>query len=198
MNDKKERKGVQTRKLIIEKGLKKAVTDGLDAITLGPIAKDLNLSKSGLYAHFQSREDLQVAIISEAVLRFEQIVISPSMALPSGMQRLRSLFNMHLKWMKGEHEAGGCVFVIANQEYSGRAGLINDLLVKVHREWRSALQLCIRDAKQRNEIPQDVDQELVVFRLIGIALAFNTTCRLLNDENAEKLAQRSFETLFAK
>src|SRR5690242_1048156 len=128
-------KGDTTRNRIVETALRAASVDGLEGITLGKVAADVGMSKSGLFAHFDSKEALQIDVLAAAAKKFTDVVVAPALAAPRGELRLRALFEHWLEWEQHESLPGGCVFMHAAAELDDRPGPARDALVGQQRLW---------------------------------------------------------------
>lgn len=188
-------KGELTRQAILEKATAIASQVGLGGLTIGKLAEELELSKSGLFAHFGSKESLQVAILEHAAERFVEVVVKPGLRAPRGEPRLRSLFDRWRQWPKLNPMPGGCVLVAAAVELDDRPGPARDLLVKQQRDWRDLLAATVRAAVAERQFRKDVDPEQFAHDLYGVMLGYHHSLRLLRDPRAEKHAVRAFENL---
>lgn len=188
-------KGQSTREAIIGMALVQAMEVGLDGLSLGVLAAALHLSKSGLFAHFRSKEALQLAVLEEAVERFFDGVIAPALARPRGEPRVRALFENKLAWIWARGSQEGCFFLALSQEYDDRPGPIRDALVKALRDWRSVQARAVALAVAERHFRGDVDPEQFVFELTGIDAAFIQSKTLLEDGQAAARARRAFERL---
>jgi AcrR family transcriptional regulator len=188
-------KGPVTRSRILEAALRVASVDGLEGISLGRVAADVGMSKSGLFAHFASKEQLQLDVIQAATERFEEIVVRPALAAPRGEPRLRALFEQWLVW--GQHESlpGGCVFVHAAVELDDRPGPARDALAASQRQWLATIARAVRIAIGEGHFRQDVDAEQFAFQVYGLVLGANQLRRLLDDPQADARVRRGFDTL---
>lgn len=184
----------RTRKQVVDRALALAGVVGLENVTLGVLAADLELSKSGLFAHFRSKEQLQLSVLAEAVERFTQTVVLPAIAEPRGEPRVVALFDRFLAWIGSE----GCIFMALSQEYDDRPGEVRDALVRSQREWRSAIARAAALAVHEGHFRSDLDPELFAFEFVGIAMAFQQSRRLLADARAEPSARVAFEALLAR
>jgi AcrR family transcriptional regulator len=191
------RKGERTRGAILDGAWRLATELGLEGLTLGRLAEELDLSKSGLFAHFQSKESLQVQTLERAAERFIEVVIRPALQVPGGEKRLRALFERWLKWPKHEKQPGGCLFVAAAAELDDRPGPARDKLVALQREWRSTLSRVVKRAQDLGELRRDLDPDQVAFEIHGIGLVGHETARLLHDPRAVERARAAFERLLA-
>lgn len=192
------RKGEATRERIVGEALTQAVNTGLESMSIGPLAESLGLSKSGLYAHFGSKEALQLAILDEAIERFKVLVVVPGLQQPAGLGRLRALYVNYLDWIKGNHAAGGCPFVTFIQEFDDKPGPIRDLLSKSQTDWRLLLVRSATEAVRNGELPGDIDTHQVVFEAVGAALNYQVSVRLLNDNSAHRRAIKAFDRIIER
>ncbi len=192
------KKGENTKNLIVDQALSEALVKGLEAVSIGSLAKQVGLSKSGLFAHFQSKEVLQLAVVEEAISRFEEIVVRPGLKKSPGLSRLKHLFERHLKWVSGELHPGGCPFVGLIQEYDRREGAIRDLLAASEQKWRLLLRQCISEAQAAGEIPADVEPDQLVFELVGAVLAYQVATHLLGDQQAYQQSLSTFGRITGK
>lgn len=186
-----------TRERILKTGLEQSVVLGLEGVSLGPLAEEVGLSKSGLFAHFQSKEQLQLAIVEEAVARFSQAVVAPAFKKPAGLPRLRALFDNHLDWIAGRHIANGCPFVIYVQEFDDRPGPVRDRVAASQRDWRNLLMDCVRDAMAQGALAKSARPEAIAFALSGAALTFHLWSKLLHVRGARSLALDAFDRALA-
>ena len=188
-------KGELTRQAILEKATALASAVGLGGLTIGKLAEELELSKSGLFAHFGSKESLQVAILERAADRFVELIIRPALRAPRGEPRLRSLFEHWRQWPRLYSMPGGCIFVAASVELDGQPGPARDLLVKQQRDWLDVLASTVRGAITEGHFRKDVDPEQFAHDLYGAMLIYHHALWLLRDPKAEKRAVRAFENL---
>ncbi len=191
------RKGERTRGVILDGAWRLATQLGLEGLTLGRLAEELSLSKSGLFAHFGSKEELQVQTLDRAAERFAELVILPALAVTGGEARLRALFERWLEWPRRARQPGGCLFVAAAAELDDRPGPARDRLVALQREWRGTLARVVRRAQELGDFRRDLDAGQVAFELQGIGLAYHETARLLRDPRAVERARAAFERLLA-
>jgi AcrR family transcriptional regulator len=190
-------KGEATRTAILERATRLASQLGLDGVTIGALAEDLELSKSGLFAHFRSKEALQVQILEHAAALFVERVVRPALAAPRGEPRVRALFERWLEWARARPLPGGCLFVAAAVELDDRPGPARDRLVQAQRDWLGVIATCCRVAVEEGHFRPGMDPERFAQDLYGIELAYHHAARLLRDPQAEPRARASFETLIA-
>lgn len=191
------RKGERTREAILDGAWRLASELGLEGLTLGRLADQLELSKSGLFAHFASKEKLQVQTLERAAERFAEVVVRPAVAVPGGEKRLRTLFERWVEWPRRVRQPGGCLFVQAAAELDDRPGPARDRLVALQREWRAVIARVVKRAQDMGELRRDLDPEQLAFEIQGIGLACHETARLLRDPRALERARAAFERLLA-
>jgi len=174
-------KGNVTRNRILETALRSASVGGLEGITLGKVAAEVGMSKSGLFAHFDSKETLQVDVLNAAAEKFAEVVVAPALTAPRGEPRLRALFDRWMVWEQHESLPGGCVFMHASAELDDRPGPARDVLVDHQRRWMGMLAKAVRMTIEAGHFRADVDSELFAFQLYGIVLSYYHSARLFRD-----------------
>lgn len=190
-------KGAETRERIVERAVCLASRDGLGGLSIGGLASELGLSKSGLFAHFGSKEDLQVAVLEAAVARFEAQVVRPAFHAPRGEPRIRTLFDNWMAWVADPGMPGGCVFLAAAAELDDRDGRPRDYLVAAQKEMLAALEKAARLAVQEGHFRPEVDPAQFAFDLYAVLFAYSYWKRLLRDRGAEARARSAFDRLIA-
>lgn len=190
-------KGPATRSRILDAALRVASTDGLDGISLARVAADVGMSKSGLFAHFASKEQLQVDVIEAATRRFTDIVVRPALALPRGEPRVRAMFEGWLRWERDESIPGGCVFMHASVELDDHPGPARDVLVARQSEWLAMIAKAVRMAGEVGHFRADVDGDQFAFQLYGLVLGYHNARRLFRDPQAESRVRRVFDAMLA-
>jgi AcrR family transcriptional regulator len=186
-------KGQSTRTTIIDEALSQASRIGLEALSIGGLAKDVGMSKSGLFAHFDSKEDLQLQVLESSVERFVEHIIAPSLTEPRGVPRIRAFFDNWLSW---EHTlAGGCIFMQLANELDDRPGPLREKLVAYQRDWIEALSTAADIAVAEGHFRGDLDRQQFAYDIYSIMLAYHHFHRLLRDPGAERRARRAFEDL---
>jgi AcrR family transcriptional regulator len=186
-------KGEQTRQAILDHALKLATQVGFEGLTIGRLADELKLSKSGLFAHFKAKEELQLEVLRTAVDRFVAEVVRPALAAPRGEPRLRALFDRWLQWEK--LLPGGCPMVAASVELDDRPGRARDFLVQSQRDWLDTLANAARAAVREGHVRDDLDCEQFAYELDGVMLAYHQMSRLMKDPRARARAEAAFESL---
>jgi AcrR family transcriptional regulator len=190
------RKGEVTRQAILEQAASLASQVGLEGLTISSLAEALELSKSGLFAHFRSKEALQIQLLDFAVERFVDAVVRPALAAPRGEPRVRALFDRWLEWPKFGSLAG-CIFVALATELDDRPGPARDRLVQAQKDWMEVMATCFRTGVTEGHFRQDADPELFAYSMHGIMLAHHHATRLLQDPKAIEHSRRAFESLLA-
>jgi AcrR family transcriptional regulator len=187
------RKGAQTRQTILDHALDLASKIGVEGLTIGRLADDLGLSKSGLFAHFRAKEELQLEVLRTASERFVAQVVRPALTAPRGEPRLRALFERWLAWERSL--PGGCPMTAACFELDDRPGRTRDFLVQSQRDWMETLANAARAAAREGHFGDDLDADQFAYELGGIMLAYHMATRLLNDPRARDRAGAAFEAL---
>lgn len=192
------RKGEATREAIVGEALSQTVDLGLDGLSLGVLADSLKLSKSGLFAHFKSKEALQLAVLEEAIDRFRRLVGAPSLKAPPGKARFEALFRNYLAWIKGEEDMAGCPFMAIGQDVRGKTGPLRDLFISSQEEWRVALATAVKDGVRLKEFAPDTDPAQMAFEFIGIAFAYQQSLKIMEDRQSLKRANKALADLLAR
>ena len=188
-------KGEQTREAILTKALGLATRIGFEGLTIGRLADDLGMSKSGLFAHFHSKEALQLEILRMAGARMVDTVVKPALVVKRGEPRVRALFDGWLAWEQSPSLPGGCPFMAASFELDDRPGPVRDFVVQNLRDWLDTLAGAARIAVQEGHFRADLDCEQFAHECQGIGLAFVHASRLMRDPKARARAQTAFESL---
>jgi len=188
------RKGELTRAAILDVALGLASRDGLEGLTIGLLADKMNMSKSGVFAHFGSREDLQIEVLKLYHHHFEQEVFYPSMKEARGLPRLESMFSRWVKRVTMEI-ASGCIYISGAVEYDDRPGAIREELVGMVKAWQDALRRCIEQAVECGHLRADTDPQQLVFEMYGLVLALHHDARFIKRPGSVSRAQVGFERL---
>jgi AcrR family transcriptional regulator len=171
-----------TREAILARAVEVASTDGLEGLTIGRLAGELGLSKSGLFGHFGSKEELQLAALREAERRFRREVVEPALGESAGAARLRALCESYLDHLERPAFPGGCFFTAAAAEFDGRPGRVRQAIGQAMAEWLGGLEQEARAAG----VP---DPRRLAFEVHSFALAANLRYQLLDDKQAFALAR---------
>lgn len=189
-------KGEQTRRAIISRALGIVSDVGYEGLSIGVLAEEMKLSKSGLFAHFKSKEALQLGVIQEVVNRFTLRVVQPALAAPRGEPRLRVLFERKLEWIRGEQETRGCLLQKASLEYHNRLGHpVRERVVHALQDWRELVARCVQTAIDEGHFRADSDPEQFAYEFDGITMMYQQTQGLMRDRAAAERAQTAFESL---
>lgn len=191
-------RGEESRKRIVERALRIASTEGLEGLTLGPLAAALGISKSGLFTHFGSKEELQIAVIQEASEAFIRQVVAPALAQPRGEPRVRRLFEGHLDWVERNVAPGGCLFMTASVEFDDKPGAVHDKLLQVQNDWMDALTRAAEIAVKEKHFHRSTDPRQVALEMESLALGYNYALRLLHEPKARHRAEAAFEALMVR
>jgi AcrR family transcriptional regulator len=191
------RKGAETRERILDQAVRLASRDGLEGLTIGTLSTELGLSKSGLFAHFGSKDELQLQVLQATVGRFEETVIRPALSAPRGEPRIRAVFDNWLRWEDNPSMPGGCLLIAAAVEFDDRPGPQRDYLENAHRLRFEFIAKGARMAVEAGHFRSDLDPEQFSFDMTSIALAYHHTHRMLRDPKATVRARAAFERLLA-
>ena len=194
---KPESKGEQTRRTILARALGIVSEVGYEGLSIGALAGQTKLSKSGLFAHFKSKEALQLGVIQEVVNRFTLRVVQPALAAPRGEPRLRVLFEKKLEWIRGEQQQRGCLLQKASLEYHNRLGHpVRERVVHALQDWHEFVARCAQVAIDEGHFRADLDAEQFCYEFEGIAMMYQQMQGLMRDATAGARAQKAFESLF--
>ena len=192
------RKGERTRAAVLDQAMAVASCKGLQGLSIGVLASQAGLSKSGLFAHFGSKEALQQAVLEEAVESFIREVITPALAVPSGIGRIRACFENWLAWTSNSRFPGGCPLMGATFELDSQPGPLRDYVAAQQGRWLQSLARMVRSAIKAGELAPDTDPDRLAFEINGIGLSHNFSCRLLEDPNCTDYARRAFDGLMER
>lgn len=192
-------KGEKTRAQILEQALRMTSTVGLEGLTFGELAFALDISKSGLFAHFESKEDLQLEVIQLLVDRFIAAIIQPAFVKARGEPRLRALFDRYLEWV-GTHDRAdrGCLLTQLQYEFQNRSGRVRDKLATAERAWFETLTKACSIAIQEKHFKGTVDPEQFAYELLGIFTLYQHAARFFEDPRAQQRATTAFAALLER
>ncbi|ASG20138.1 MULTISPECIES: TetR/AcrR family transcriptional regulator [Nitrospirillum] len=185
-------KGVRTRAAILGEALSLMSTDGLSGLTIGLLAERTGLSKSGLFAHFGSKEQLQVAVLQEAQACFTTHVIRPVLDLPRGLPRLEAFAEGWWAWNRSPPFPGGCPIQAASLELDDRPGPLRDEIAGAQRRLRAFIRQGAAMAVAAGHFRPGLDCTLFAFQMVGIAFAQTMTCRLLGEPEGLDFVRRAW------
>lgn len=189
-------KGELTKSAILDQAVHTASLVGFGGLSIGRLAESADMSKSGLFAHFQSKEQLQLQVLDRARRHFVDVVVRPALAARRGEVRVRTLLDGWLTWSGGFLD-GGCIFVAASAELDDQPGELRDALVRSERDWLELLSSVAATAVDEGEFRSDLDTEQFAYEVHGVMLAHHHASRLLRDERAGERSRRAFESLVA-
>jgi AcrR family transcriptional regulator len=189
-------KGQQTRAAILDAALALASHMGLEGLSIGALAEQMGMSKSGVFAHFGSREELQISVIREYHRRFEQEVFEPALRLPRGLPRLRALFERWVARVSVELDSG-CIYISGAVEFDDRPGPVRDALAEMVLDWHRALERAIRLAVDAGHLDAATDPQQMLFEIHGLILALHHDARFLRSEHAMDRVHAGFERVLA-
>jgi AcrR family transcriptional regulator len=187
-------KGQQTRAAILDAALALAGQVGLEGLSIGVLAEVAGMSKSGVFAHFGSREELQISVVREYHRRFEDEVFYPAMKAPRGLPRLRQLFDNWIARTSVEIDSG-CIYISGAVEFDDRPGPVRDALVESVRIWHAAVRRGIVAAKQAGHLLPTADEEQLLMEIHGLILALHYEARFLKNPGCIPRARRGFDQL---
>ena len=190
-------KGQQTKATIVDAAMGLATHLGLEGLSIGVVAEVAQMSKSGVFAHFGSREELQISVIREYFKQFEQAVFYPALAAPRGLPRLRLLFDNWMQLVAGEVQAG-CIFISGAAEFDDRPGPVRDALAGSVKTWLSAVFRAVQQAKEEGHLPIDADEQQIAFELHGLILALHYEARFLKNPGSAKRTSAGFNHILAR
>jgi len=189
-------KGPTTRARIIDDAIRLVSVEGLAGLTIGRLAERTGMSKSGLFAHFESRESVELAVLGEAIARFRDEVVLPSLREPRGEPRIRALIDRWHAW-SNDHSSmpGGCLLLQASVELDDRPGPAQELVAEAMRQWNDTLRRAAVIAMEESHFRDDLDPALFAFQLQGIILASHQAERLLRVPGSAARMRRAVDAL---
>ena len=191
-------KGERTRAAILDAALRIVSKSGLDGLTIGTLADATGMSKSGLFAHFGSREELLLAVLAHGQAQFNAVVFQPAMAKPRGIARLRAMFVNWLDWTESAELPGGCPMIGGASEFDDKPGPVRDMLAGGQRTWIETLKRSVRQAIDEGELPAQTDPDQIAFEMFGIALVVHHHRRLLGYPKARARALAALDKLISR
>lgn len=186
-------KGAATRELILDHAYAIASRDGIEGISIGDLAQRVGMSKSGVFAHFGSREEMQLALLDKVGRNFGERVFIPALRKPRGVERLRAIVAGWFDWALENRD--GCPIIGAVSEYDSRPGPQRDSVVALLARWRGELARAIRLAVEAGELAPATDAQQLVFEIFGVAYALHYDTRLFDARRARQQADRAIERL---
>ncbi len=189
------KKGLATKSMILQAALEIASKSGLEGITIGHLAESVGMSKSGVFAHFGSREELQIEVIRKYYLYFAESVFTPALTKPKGLPRLRQMIDAWLKISVGENTSS-CFFIAGAAELDDRPGIVRDELVRSVDDWRSALLRAIKESITAGHLKKTVVPQEMLFHLYSIVLGAHHDSRFLQNPKSLALANKLIKNIF--
>jgi AcrR family transcriptional regulator len=185
-------KGALTKAMIVDRALQIASHQGLEGLTVGHLAEALAMSKSGVFAHFGSREELQLAVVREYYRRFESRVFEPALREPKGLPRLQKMINL---WMQTSIQelSAGCIFISGAVEFDDRAGPVRDELVHSVQIWRAALRRAIEQAIEVGDLKKACKPEVMLFQIYSYVQGLHHDVRFLKLSKSVEIATQSIQ-----
>ncbi|MDB5751143.1 MAG: transcriptional regulator, TetR family-like protein [Ramlibacter sp.] len=190
-------KGQQTKAAIVDAALALATQIGLEGLSIGALADATQMSKSGVFAHFGSREELQISVVREYHARFEQQVFYPAVGEPRGLPRLRAMFANWMKLTSVELDSG-CIYISGAVEFDDRPGPVRDALAWSVQTWHEAMRRAITLAKDEGHLRAEVEEEQMLFEIHGLILALHYEARFLKNPGSIARAHTGFENILQR
>ncbi|WP_336112325.1 TetR/AcrR family transcriptional regulator [Streptomyces sp. PTD9-10] len=182
-------RGNRTRQLVLRRTVEIASVEGLEALTVGRLATELELSKSGVFALFGSKQELQLATVREAARIFTERVIRPAGEVPAGIGRVWQLCELWLEYSRGRVFPGGCFFYGVMAEFDARTGPLHDAAVRAQRDWSAHVERTIEEARTAGELRADTDVAQLAFELVALLETANALSVLHAEETAYRRAR---------
>ena len=182
-------RGLRTREAILARAVDIASVQGLEGITVGALAEELLMSKSGLFAHFGSKEELQLATVEKARLMFIEQVTRPALTARKGMPRLWKIIDLWLALVERNVFKGGCFFSAASFEFDSRRGVVRDRIAAIMHEWIGVITRAVYEAQKAGHLDPKVDPTRLAFEVHAIALGGHWAYQLLDDRQAYSRAR---------
>jgi len=190
-------KGESTRARIVQRALELTTSVGFDGLSIGDLAADLGISKSGLFAHFGSKEQLQLSVLDAAAESFRAAVFEPVPRTTAGDARVVALFENVLKWIQSRDVPGGCIFMAGAFEWDDARGPVRERLVEWHEKFKLGVMRAVSLSVEQHLFRADLDAELFAHELHGILLEYHLEARLMRNKKAQVFARRAFQRLLA-
>jgi len=186
-------KGERTKQSILERAVDLASLEGLEGLTIGRLAEELGMSKSGLFAHFGSKEELQLATIEAARERFVESVFRPSLKAERGYPRLMAICRAWLTYVRHGVFPGGCFFAAASFEFDGRPGAVRDAIAAIMDGWIESIEKAVALAQEEGHIDPDIEPEQLAFEINALFFGANFSYQLRDDKKALERAMNAIE-----
>ena len=190
-------KGQQTKAAIVDAALGLATQIGLEGLSIGALAEVTQMSKSGVFAHFGSREELQISVVREYHARFEQEVFFPALQAPRGLQRLRALFANWMQRTSVEIDSG-CIYISGAVEFDDRPGPVRDAIASSVKTWLAAVHRAVTQAQDAQQLDMHASPQQVLFEIHGLILALHYEARFLKTPGSIGRAHQGFENILQR
>lgn len=195
--DRALQKGQQTKAVIVDAALNLAAQVGLEGLSIGAVAELTQMSKSGVFAHFGSREELQISVVREYHHRFEQEVFFPALTQSRGLPRLRAMFANWMKRTTTEIDSG-CIYISGASEFDDRPGPVRDALVESVSIWQAAVLRAVRQSQEEGHLQTEADARQIAFEIHGLILALHYEARFLRVDGSVDRANTGFDNILAR
>jgi len=194
----KQTKGEETRSQILAAAVEQASSTGFESLTIGTLAEKTGMSKSGLFAHFGSKLELQMAALDESARQFTEAVFMPALKAPRGLKRLRALFENWITWPERMSLPGGCPIDAASREYHHQPGPMREAIVGRQKQLDRELTKTVQLAIDTGELASTTDPRQVAFEFLAIVLVFSRAELVLGTDEARKRSRVAFDALVAQ
>ena len=190
-------KGQQTKAAIVDAALRMAAQVGLEGLSIGSLAETMGMSKSGVFAHFGSRDELQISVIREYYARFEAQVFQPAMMQPRGLPRVRALFEHWMRFTSAELDSG-CIFISGAVEFDDRPGPVRDALAEAVGAWIDAMTRAVAQAGEQGHLLASADPRQISFEIHALILALHYEARFMRRPGSMERAVQGFHNILAR
>ncbi len=187
------KKGENTKSIILEAGIDMASQLGLECVSIGALSKATHMSKSGLFGHFHSKENLQIEILNQAAQKFAESVVIPALKTKAGIHRIKALVENWVAW--SSEISGGCIFVTACADFSDRPGKVRDRLLRQQEEWIDCIRRIAQSAIRVGDFREGIDCEQFAFDLYSLLLGFHLYYKLLNNADTRERQKAALDRL---
>ena len=187
----------KTKARVLDSALGIVSESGLELLTIGKLATSIGMSKSGLFAHFKSKEKLQLEVLRHAAELFTDTVLKPSLKKPRGIQRIRAVYENWNRWADNELP-GGCIFIAASFEYDDRPGPVRDYLYDLQSKWIKSLSLIARHAVKVGVFKPETDCGQFAYEMFSLMIGYHHFKRMLTSERAKNMQDMAFENLISR
>lgn len=190
-------KGQQTKAAIVDAALRMAAQVGLEGLSIGSLAEAMGMSKSGVFAHFGSRDELQISVVREYYARFEAQVFQPAMMQPRGLPRVRALFEHWMRFTSAELDSG-CIFISGAVEFDDRPGPVRDALAEAVSVWIDAMTRAVAQAGEQGHLLASADPRQISFEIHALILALHYEARFMRRPGSMERAVQGFHNILAR